>query len=426
MMNRREFSKLVVASGAAGILPESGRPLPLSPASKEKEGQISGQFEKNQKYDLLIKGGTVIDPSQRLHAIRDVAVIGHRIAEVATDIPESHALRIVSAKDRIVTPGFIDVEVHCNDGLSSLAVNGDHYGFSRGATTIVDNGAEGYLGIEGFIRYISQPSITRIFTSVNIFPPGVIDPTLMKGVDNTAAMDPVAAAAAAERNKPTVVGIKAYIERGHVGSNDLECLRRAVTAANASRLPVVADINDTYHPLPEVLKLLRKGDIFTHVYNTYPNGVLDANGRVLSAVLEARDRGVHFDTGQGGDKFNFDVYEKCMEQGLLPDSISTDLYSGNVDTMVYDLPTTVSKFLTLGMSLDDAIERVTSKPAQMLDFGVQIGTLRPGSEADIGIFELREGKFEFAGNSPSDKRTGSLMLVSKAVVCRGRFFVNSI
>src|SRR5258707_15708799 len=135
----------------------------------------------------------------------------------------------------------------------------------------------------------------------------------------------------------------------------------------------VADIVDTHSPLATLVKMLRKGDIFTHAYNGFANGVLDANGKVLPEVLDARDRGVYFDTAQVQDKFNFDVTEKCLQQNLVPDSISSDLYSGNVDAMVYDLPTTVSKFLALGMKIDDAIERVTSRPAQMFDFGVQLG-----------------------------------------------------
>jgi dihydroorotase len=407
-----------LASGAAGILAENAWSPAFSPTSAEPD--------MNQKCDLLIKGGTVIDPAQHLHATLDIAVKDGKILDLAKDLPESRAVKVVSAKDKIVTPGFIDLQVHCFEGISDLAVNADHYCLGRGTTTIVENGAAGYLGIEGYVKYIIDPAITRIFTSLNIFPPGIIRPDAIRSLDNPNSMDSALAARAANRNKPAVVGIKAYIEKAHVGKQDLECLRRAVTAAEMARIPLVADIVDTYSPIKKILEMMRKGDIFTHVYNAYPNGVLDPNGRVLPEVLDARDRGIYFDTAQGADKFSFDVTEKCMQQNLPPDSISSDLYSGNVDTMVYDLPTTVSKFLAMGMKLDDAIERVTARPAQMFDFGVQIGTLRPGSEADIGIFELREGKFEFVGNSPTDKRTGNQMLISKAVVCRGRFFVNSV
>src|ERR1700728_45572 len=418
MLTRRDFSKRILASGAAGLVPERA----LSLASRT----VAEELDEGQKCDLLIKGGTVIDPAEHVHAILDVAVKDGKILQLSKDIPEDRAVKVVSAKDRIVTPGFIDLEVHCFEGISDLAVNPDHYCLGRGSTTILDNGAAGYLGIDGFVKYIVNPSITRVFTSVNIFPPGVIRPDALRTLDNPDSMDPELAAKAVERNKPAAVGIKAYIEKAHVGPKDSECLRRAVAAASAARVPVVADVVDTYSPIGKILGMLRKGDVFTHVYNSYSNGVLDANGKVLPEVRDARERGVYFDTAQGWDKFSFDVAEKCMQQGILPDAISTDLVSLNVDSMVYDLPTTVSKFLALGMKLDDAIERVPARPAEIFDFGVQIGTLRPGSEADIGIFELREGKFEFVGNSPSDKRTGSQMLINKAVVCRGRFFVNAV
>jgi dihydroorotase len=375
---------------------------------------------------LLIKGGTVIDPSQRLHTVSDVAIKNGKILAVSDNIPIDRAVKVVSAKGNLVTPGFIDLEIHCFDGFSDLAVNADHYCLGRGVTTAIDNGSVGYLGIDGYIRDISNPAITRIFTSVNIFPPGVIRPGTISSLDSTTFMNPELAAKAVTRNRPAAVGIKAYIEKAHVGRGDVDCLKRSLEAAELSGVPVIADIVDTYTPVATLVTMMRRGDVFTHAYNNFSNNILDANGRVLPEVLDARDRGVHFDTAQGQDKFNFDVADKCLQQNLLPDSISTDLYAGNVDSMVYDLPTTVSKFMALGMTLDDAIERVTARPAKIFDYGVTIGTLRPGSEADVGIFELQHGKFTFTGSGRSNTRTGSRMLVSKAVVCRGQFFVNAV
>lgn len=418
MLNRRDFSKLVVASSAGALsLGSSFRPHSVS---LEAEGAATAEF------DLLVQGGTVVDPGRKIHEALDVAVKGGKIAEVAPNIAPSRALRIVPAHGRIVTPGLIDLQVHCFEGMSNLAVNPDHYCLGRGTTTILSNGDAGYLNIDGFVEYIVKPSTTRIFTSVNIFSMGVIRPGLISATDNPAAMNAKLSAEAILRNRPAVVGVKAYIEKAHVEANDVECLRRALQAAEIAGVPVVADIVDTYSPVATLVKMLRKGDIFTHAYNPFANGILDANGKVLPEVLEARDRGVLFDTAQGEDKFDFGVAEKCFQQGLHPDSISTDLYTGNVDRMVFDLPTTLSKFLALGMTLDQAIERATYRPSTMFDFGVKIGTLAPGNEADISVFELQHGKYEFVGSRPSDKRMGDTLLVSKAVICRGNYFVNAI
>jgi dihydroorotase len=202
----------------------------------------------------------------------------------------------------------------------------------------------------------------------------------------------------------------------------------ALKAAEASHLPVVAHLDEMYTPLPDFLKLMRKGDVFTHFLNNHKHGVLDGNGKVLPEVLEARDRGVMFDVGEGvkPGRVSFDVAEKCLEQGLLPDTISSDLGGFNYNAMskvLVDLPNMASKFMALGMDLDKAIACVTVNPTKAFDFGVQLGTLRPGAEADISIFELQEGKFTFWDNLGA-QRTGRQRLVNKATVCRGQMFVN--
>jgi dihydroorotase len=421
MLTRRKFSQMCLATASAVLVPDRAKPTNGSPAyagAPRNEGSQSS----DQKYDLLIQGGTVIDPSQKLHAPLDVAVMGSKIVEIAKDIPANRAIKVVSAKDKIVTPGWIDLQVHCFEGIVS-GINADHYCLSRGTTTVVENGGIGSIGLDGVIKYIVEPSITRIFVGLNIFPPGYSFRPLP---DDPDAMKPELAAKAALDNKPVVVSIKAYVEKNHVGTRDLESLTKAMEAAEMSRLPLVADINDSYSPLPKIISKLRKGDVFSHYCSDHPHGILDANGRILPEVLDARARGVLFDTAEGGGQVSFEVADKCLQQDFLPDTISTDLLEINVDKRVFDLPTAVSKFMALGMDLDKAIERVTSKPAQVFDYGVKIGTLRPGSEADIGVFELRDGNFEFLGSNDSQKRTGHKMLVNKAVICRGKYFVNAV
>jgi dihydroorotase len=420
MLTRREFSKFFLVGGTASLAS-----INLPPASIP---QVSSDRSSTQDCDLLIKGGTVVDPGQHLHAALDVAVKDGKILEVSRDFPESRALKVVSAKDKIVTPGFIDLHVHCFDGFWP-GINADHYCLGRGVTTVVDAGSAGYLGIGGFVKYVVNPSVVRIRSLVNIAALGLMPGTVANVMDNPDWVYPQLTAKAAEENKPAVVGIKVRLGIEIEGARDLECLKRALEAAEVSRLPLMAHIDGPYSPLPEILKLLRKGDVFTHIYNNHPHGILDADGKILPEVLEARERGVLLDPASsyfGKPHFSFVTAEKCLQQDFLPDTISTDLNRTNVDAGVFDLPTMVSKFMAIGMNLDKAIERVTVKPAQVFDYGVQLGTLRPGNVADIGIFELQEGKFEFVDNDTDrEKRVGRQRLVNKVAVCRGQLFENA-
>jgi dihydroorotase len=417
MLTRRDFSKCFLGGGtallASGNLLSAGGP----PASPDQSTV--------QDCDLLVKGGTVIDPGQQLHAPLDVAVKNGKILELSRDFPESRALKVVSAKDKIVTPGLIDLHIHCFDGFLT-GVNADHYCLGRGVTTAVDAGSAGCMGIDVFVRYIVKPSLTRIRVLVDNGALGLIpsdSPGFHNVMSNPDWVYPQLTAKAAEENKPTAVGIKVRLGKKLQGARDLECLKRALEAAEASHLPLMAHIDDTYSPLPDILKMLRKGDVFTHIYNNHTHGILDASGKILPEVLEARDRGIFLDPAQGQSHFSFDTVEKCLQQDFLPDTISTDLSTVTATHAVYDLPTMVSKFMALGMDLDKAIERVTVKPAQVFDYGIQLGTLRPGYEADIGIFELQEGKFEFVDSS-GEKRAGRRRFVNKAVVRGGQLYIN--
>jgi dihydroorotase len=409
MLTRREFSRCLVAGGTALM-----NSLDMWPADKPHSLQDQN---RNLDCDLLIKGGTVIDADQKLHSVLDVAVNDGKILAVSQNIPEARARMVVSAKDKIVTPGFVDLHVHCFDGVGTGA-NADHYCLGRGVTTVVDAGSTGYPMINAFVKYVVNTSITRIVALVDISALGIVVHTkdTMRNLD---WVNPELTAKAAEENKPTVVGIKVRLQKEIQGENDLECLKRALKAADSTHLPLMAHIDDSYSALPDILKFLRKGDVFTHFMNGHAHGVLDSNGKILPEVLEARERGVIFDPSQGSSHFSFDVAEKCLAQNFLPDTISTD----RLERPVYDLPTQVSKFIALGLDLDKAIELVTIKPAQVFNYGFRLGSLRPGMEADIGIFEVRDGVFEFM-DSARQTRTGHKMLVNKGVVRRGRYFVN--
>jgi dihydroorotase len=462
MLTRRDF---FMAAGAAALGSASARPASEPPRSApDAEAQGSGQAAGNQanavvqdmdpwatrivtsteesdrweawertlqaglQYDLLIKGGTVIDPGQHLHAPLDVAVKNGKIAQVSRDIPPDAASRVVSAKNKLVTPGLIDLHIHCCDGLAFNLNHIDGYCMGRGTTTAIDAGSTGYLGISRFVKDVVNTSRTRLYGLVHICPVGATT-TLVHLMDDLDNVNPQLTAKAAEANKPAVVGIKIHLSTVYFSNPkdfELVCLKKALEAAELAHLPLMVHINQTYYPLPVSLKMLRKGDIYTHCFSQWPiDNPLDANGKVLPEVREAKERGVIFDVSSGFRHLSFDVAEKCIQQGLLPDTISTDLNRMLATERVYDLPTEVSKFLALGMDLDKAIECVTVNPAKVFNYGVQIGTLQPGSEADIGIFELREGNFQFRDINGAS-RVGRHRLVNKAVVCRGEFFVNEV
>jgi dihydroorotase len=421
MLTRRDFSKCCVAGWAAA----------QTSSNLWSAGEIPVSIDRspNQDCDLLIKGGTVVDPGQHLHAPLDVAVRGGKILEISQDFPESRARRVFSAKDKIVTPGLIDLHIHGFPG-GSHGTNPDHYCLGRGVTTAVDAGSTGSYMIGRFIKDIVNTSTTRVYAWLHIGTMGAMigRKYLYQDFD---WVDPVTTARVAEDNKPTVVGIKVHLVRDIPRAKDLELvyLKKALEAAEAARLPLMVHAQDSYYPWPDILRMMRKGDVLTHCFYNGSHNILDADGRILPEVREARERGIIFDVGEGPHTLSMDVAEKCLQQDFPPNSLSTDLHDFIETNDVDDMPTLMSKFMALGMELDQVIGLVTVNPTKACDFGVQLGTLRPGSGADIGIFELYEGKFEFADHSAKaneQKRVGHQMLVNKSVVCRGQIFSNAV
>jgi dihydroorotase len=399
--------------------------MPSGSARPTLSARISAE-QSTEKCDLLIKGGTVVDPGQHLHGPLDVAVKDGKIFEVSQGFPEDRALQVVSAKGEIVAPGFIDVHVHSFDGVGLLGVNADRYCLGRGVTTAVDAGSAGYPAIAGFRKYVINASSTRVRALVDIGAIGLLVLPNTGAMKNLDWVNPDLTAKAARENMPEVVGVKLRLgEDIEEAAKDLECLKRAVETAEASGLPLMVHFRGPYSPLPDLLKMLRKGDVFTHCFSDRKHGILDTNAKILPEVLEARHRGVLFDTAQGTFNLSFDVTEKCLEQNFLPETISTDLSSRAINGPVFDMPTMVSEFMALGLSIDKAIEMATVNPARMFNYGVGLGTLKLGNEADIAIFELREGKFEFF-DSNKQKRLGRQMLVNTATVRHGQLFVNMI
>lgn len=416
MLTRREFSKTLAVGGAALLAQASGKPGDVSDAQQPR------QQGADERYDLLIQGGTVVDPGQGLHGPFDVAVKDGKIAAIAKDIPANRAASVFSAKDRIVTPGFIDAHVHCYEGVGR-DMNADHYCLGRGVTTVVDAGSAGTENITNFHKYIIRTSQTRIYALVDIGVLGVI--SLVGPYDNPAWVNPKNVAQAIHDFRPSTIGVKVRLAESIEGDKDVDILKKAVEAAEIAQVPVMVHINGPHHPLSDLLPIMRKGDIYTHCYAGRKNFILDENGKVLPEVFDARQRGVYFDTAQGQGHFSFDVAEKAIQQGLLPDSISTDLTTVAVQRRIYDLPTMVSKMMAIGVDLDKAVAMVTINPTRMFSFDANVGTLKPGREADVSIFEIVQGNFDYE-DTEGKKRTGQQRLVNKAVVSRGELLVNEV
>lgn len=408
MLTRREFAEQLVGLGLNSWI--VGQPaLSLPPAT-------------NEVCDLLVKGGTVIDPARNIHAPLDIAIKSGTILEILPDIPKSRARNVLSAEGRFVTPGLIDLLVHVYEGVGPQGVNADHYCLARGVTTAVDAGSAGYPTIRGLRKYVVGTSTTRLYALIDIGALGLVA-GVTGAMDNPDWVNGRLAGEAANSNKPVVVGISVRVSKDSAGIKDLEVLNRAREAAEISSLPIVVSIGDTYSPLPEILRLMRKGDVLTHCYTGQRNGLIDPNGLILSEVLEARAQGIIFDVGHGRARFSFNAAEKCLQQNFLPDTVSTDLSTWVVNSLVFDLPTTLSKFLLLGLSIDKVVGLATINPAHVFNFGLQLGTLESGAPADIAIFELREGDFVFV-DSVGEKRNGRQKLISSATIRNGEIYIN--
>lgn len=408
-LTRRRFCQLS-AAGLPLMVLGSGTPGVFATAKQNDQ----------QEFDLLIKGGTVVDPSQKLHAPLDVAIRNGKIAELSKDIPASRARSVVPAKDKIVTPGLIDIHTHVYEGVGLQGLNPDQFHLVRGSTTIVDAGSAGYLTIAGFRKYIVTSSATRVYALVDIGALGLIA-GINHVMENLEWVDPKAAAQAVKDNKPVTVGVKARLSKTVAGDQDMEGLRRARQAAEASGVPMMIHVGGTYSPLKDILALMRPGDILTHYNHGEAHGVLDSNGKLLPEVWEARQRGILFDVGHGSGHFTFEVAEKCIERGFLPDTISSDVTTRTINGPAYDFPTTLSKFLNLGLTIDDVVKMATINPAKAFNYGVELGTLRPGSDADIAVLEVRPGTFEFT-DSEGKKRTGKEKLFPVATVRAGKLY----
>jgi dihydroorotase len=368
-----------------------------------------------QSYDLLLQGGHVIDPANSIDGVMDVAVTGDRITRVAPNLPTQQAKKVLNVKGLFVTPGLIDLHAHVY-GYSG-SVFPDDTALLAGTTTVADAGGSGWRTFDDFKKKIIYSSKTRVLVFLNIVGRGMVGP---QAEDNVEDMDPTKTAAKIRENPNEIVGIKV----AHFGLPGWTALERAIEAGRLSNTPVMVDdkifTNSGRTSREKLLRVMRPGDLHTHLYNDRQVEVIDRfSGKLQPYMLEARKRGVLFDMGHGGGSFLWPVAVRAMKQGFPPDTISTDLHSSSIMIPQSDMANCISKLMNLGMKLQDAIARSTVNPARAIKRFPELGTLGEGKVADIAVFDLKTGVFAFK-DAWSKKLLGTQRLECVATIRNGR------
>jgi dihydroorotase len=373
----------------------------------------------SQQYDLLIKGGHVIDPKAKLSAIRDVAIRDRKIAAIAPSIPANQALRTIDAKGLYVTPGLIDMHVHVYAGTGQRgAYSGDNsiypdgFTFRSGVTTVVDAGSSGWRNFPDFQDRVISRAKTRVLAFLNIVGKGMGGGPIEQDVSD---MDAQATAEMVKKNPSVVVGVKT----AHFAGPEWTPVERAVEAGTLANVPVMVDFGvfRPERPYQElVLKKLRPGDISTHMY-LFAVPMLDEHDKLLPYLLEARKRGVIFDAGHGAGSFLWRQAEPAVKQGWIPDSISTDIHVSSMNAGMKDMLNVMSKFLNLGISLDEVIAESTWHPAREIK-REELGQIGVGAPADVAVLRVLRGQFGFV-DSYGAKRSGTQLIDCELTVRDG-------
>jgi dihydroorotase len=348
------------------------------------------------RYDVLLRGGHVIDPKNLISAVRDIAIRDGKIAAVAERIDPSSALKTIDVMDLYVVPGLVDIHVHVfastgekNSYAGDNSVFPDGFTLRSGVTTVVDTGSSGYRNFEDFNEHIIDRSNTRVLAFVNIVGAGMRGPTYE---NNLADMKPELAAEMAQRYPGVVIGIKT----AHYAGPEWTAVEHAVRAGTLANVPIMVDFgaNRLERPISALLsQKLRPGDIYTHCYSGLRDELLP-DGKVNPGMWEGRERGIIFDVGHGAGSFTWRVAVPAIQQGFLPDSISTDLHVRSMNSGMKDMLNVMSKFLALGLSIDDVIAKSTWNPAREIHHE-ELGNLSAGAIADVTVLRVEQGKFGF-------------------------------
>src|SRR5580693_6322552 len=374
-------------------------------------------------FDLILRGGRVIDPSQKLDAVTDIAFAAGNVAMVGHALNADSGTDVRDVTGHIVTPGLIDMHTHVYWGGTSLGVDAEEFCRTSGVTTAVDTGSAGPGNFAGFRKHVIEPSQVRILAYLHVSHAGIFgfSHRVMVGEsEELRLMNPIEAVKVADLNRDLIVGIKVRVGRNSSGTSGIVPLQIALEVADQVGMPLMAHID---HPPPtyeEVVSLLRPGDVLTHAFRPFPNTPATAQGTVKQVVLQARERGVLFDIGHGKGSFAFKTARAMLANGFYPDTISSDVHALCIDGPAFDQATTMSKFLCMGMSLPDVIAASTVNAAMALR-RPELGSLKPGSVGDATVVSVREGQFDYV-DVVGEHLAGDRRIASDGVVIAGRWW----
>src|ERR1700742_1033342 len=372
-------------------------------------------------YDLVLKGGRIVDPSQNIDRVTDVAFSGGKVAKVGDNLGDATETRDV--KGYIVTPGLIDLHTHVYWGGTSLGIDAEEFCRMSGVTTAIDSGSAGPGNFAGFRKHVIEPSAVRILAYLHVSFAGMyaFSKTVMVGEsEEMRLMAPAEAVAVAEANRDVIIGINVRVGRHASGTSGTAPLDIALQAAGEAGLPLMCHIDFPPPSYEEVLARLRPGDVLTHAFRPFPNTPATAQGTVKRAVLDARERGVLFDIGHGKGSFAFKTARAMLANGFYPDTISSDVHILCINGPAFDQVTTMSKFLCMGMPLPDVVAASTVNAAMALR-RPELGSLKVGSVGDATLISVQQGKFDYE-DVVGEHLIGDRKIVSEGVVIGGRWW----
>ena len=374
-------------------------------------------------YDLILTGGRVVDPSQNIDRVTDVAFTDGKVAKVGDGLAKGASSDVRDVSGHVVTPGLIDLHTHVYWGGTSLGIDADDFARNSGVTTSVDTGSAGPGNFSGFRKHVIEKSEVRILAYLHVSFAGIyaFSNTIMVGEsEEMRMMAPRDAVAVADANRDLIVGIKVRVGLHASGTSGTAPLDIALQVADEVGMPLMCHID---HPPPsydEVVERLRPGDILTHAFRPFPNAPVNGQGRIKDVVRRARERGVIFDIGHGKGSFAFKTARAMLAGGFQPDTISSDIHTLCIDGPVFDQVTTLSKFLCMGMPLSDVIAASTVNAAMALK-RPELGSFRSGSVGDASILAIKEGAFDYV-DVLGEHMTGDKRIVSEGVVVAGKWW----
>ena len=390
-------------------------------------GRTEAAMGPADKFDLVIKGGDVLDPSQSLRGKRDIGIRWGVVEAVEESIPAERALKTIDASDKLVMPGLVDLHCHVYPYGSAIGIPADELVQFQGTTTVVSAGDAGVNNLAALRRYIVAQSRARMYAFVHIANNGLsaFPVAELYNIDNAQVE---ACAMALAENQDFLIGVKVRMSENIIFKHGVEPLKRGIQACEMCGWPAKMMVHiggvETKELMSDILNLLRPGDVLTHCYSGFPNmsGVFTnivQDGKLLPAALAAKQRGVVFDVGHGGGSFDFTVAEVAIPGGCTPDTISSDIhvFSGNSPGVPF-LPNVMSKFMAMGFPLEQVVAMATIAPAKIIDRAPKIGTLQTGAPGDVAIMELVEGPVTFV-DTRNNKREGKAHLKPVQTVING-------